>query len=107
MYPWRRPRPDPYHVLVSEVMLQQTQAARVAPAFRTFIRRFPSVRALASASRREVLSMWAGLGYNHRAIWLVESARRIVQQHGGVVPSQPEVLARLPGIGPYTASAVA
>jgi A/G-specific adenine glycosylase len=107
LYPWRRPVPDPYHVLVSEVMLQQTQAARVAPAFRAFIHRFPSVFILASASRREVLSAWAGLGYNRRAVWLSESARRIAREHDGVVPSQPEVLARLPGIGPYTAAAVA
>jgi A/G-specific adenine glycosylase len=94
-------------VLVSEVMLQQTQAARVMPAFAAFIRTFPSVSILAAASRREVLSAWAGLGYNRRAVWLSESARRIVLEHQGEVPSRPEDLARLPGIGPYTAAAVA
>jgi A/G-specific adenine glycosylase len=107
LYPWRRSRPNPYHVLVSEVMLQQTQAARVVPAFRAFIRRFPSVSILASASRREVLSAWAGLGYNRRAFWLSETARRIVVEHQGEIPSEPDALARLPGIGPYTAAAVA
>src|SRR5439155_17095374 len=81
-------------------------AARVAPAFRSFIRRFPSVRALAAASRREVLSSWAGLGYNRRAVWLSETARRIVRDHAAQVPSRPEELVRLPGIGAYTAAAV-
>jgi A/G-specific adenine glycosylase len=107
LYPWRRARPDPYHVLVSEVMLQQTQASRVAPAFRSFIARFPTIQALASASRREVLLAWAGLGYNRRAVRLSETARLIVREHGGIVPSEPELLERLPGIGPYTAAAVA
>jgi A/G-specific adenine glycosylase len=88
-------------------MLQQTQAARVAPAFRAFIRRFPSVSVLAAASRRDVVCAWAGLGYNRRAVWLSEAARRIVREHDGEVPSRPEVLAGLPGIGPYTAAAVA
>jgi A/G-specific adenine glycosylase len=106
-YPWRRPRPDPYHVLVSEVMLQQTQAPRVVPAFRSFIARFPSVSALAIAPRREVLSAWGGLGYNRRAVWLSEAARRIVGEHGGRIPDDPDDLLRLPGIGPYTAAAVA
>jgi A/G-specific adenine glycosylase len=107
LYPWRRPRPDPYHVLVSEVMLQQTQAARVVPAFRSFIRSFPTVEDLAAAPRRSVLLAWAGLGYNRRAVWLSESARRIVVEHAGEVPARPEVLDRLPGIGPYTAAAIA
>ena len=105
-YPWRRPRPDPYHVLVSEYMLQQTQATRVSLAFRSFIERFPSVGALAAASPREVLRAWSGLGYNRRAVSLLEAARRIVAEHGGRVPSDPAVLARLPGIGPYTAAAI-
>ena len=107
LYPWRHPRPDPYHVLVSEVMLQQTQAARVVPAFRSFVDGFPSIRALAAASRREVLRAWAGLGYNRRAVALSEAARRIVAEHAGVMPAETDVLVRLPGIGPYTAAAVA
>jgi A/G-specific adenine glycosylase len=107
LYPWRRPHPDPYHVLVSEVMLQQTQVARIVPAFEAFVRRFPSIRALAAARRRDVLSAWAGLGYNRRAVWLSASARVIVREHLGVVPSAPEDLLKLPGVGPYTAAAVA
>jgi A/G-specific adenine glycosylase len=105
-YPWRR-RPTPYRVLVSEVMLQQTQAARVAPAFETFLWLFPTVRSLASASRGEVVRAWAGLGYNRRAVALHEGARRIVRDHRGRIPREPEVLRNLPGIGPYTAAAVA
>lgn len=105
-YPWRV-RPTPYRVLVSEVMLQQTQAARVAPAFRTFIRRFPSVRALAGASSAEVLRAWSGLGYDRRAVRLHAAARAIVEEHGGRVPADVEALRRLPGVGPYTASALA
>ena len=88
-------------------MLQQTQAARVDPAFRSFVRRFPSVRALAAASRADVLRAWSGLGYNRRAVNLHEAARTIVRDHGGRVPSDPEALRTLPGIGPYTAAAVA
>ena len=106
LYPWRR-RPTPYRVLVSEVMLQQTQAARVAPAFRRFLGRFPSVRALAAAPRSEVVRAWAGLGYNRRAVALSEAARAIVRDHGGRVPRDLDALCGLPGVGPYTASAVA
>jgi A/G-specific adenine glycosylase len=105
-YPWRA-RPDPYRVLVSEVMLQQTQAARVAPAFGRFVAQFPSLRALADASPGDVLRAWGALGYNRRALNLLRSARAIVHDHGGVVPSDPAVLATLPGVGPYTAAAVA
>ena len=77
-YPWRATR-DPYRILVSEVMLQQTQASRVVSAYRDFIRSFPSVRALAHASRRDVVSAWGGLGYNRRAIALANAARRVVE----------------------------
>ena len=105
-YAWRR-RPTPYRVLVSEVMLQQTQTPRVDRPFRTFVRRFPSVRSLAAASRAEVLRAWAGLGYNRRAVNLHEAARTIVLEHGGRVPASVEALRRLPGVGPYTAAAVA
>ncbi|HYT79600.1 MAG TPA: A/G-specific adenine glycosylase [Actinomycetota bacterium] len=107
MYPWRSARPDPYGVLVSEVMLQQTQVARVVPAFREFVRRFPTVRSLAAAPRREVLRAWSGLGYNRRAVGLSEAARAIVTDYEGRVPSAPETLRTLPGVGPYTAAAVA
>jgi A/G-specific adenine glycosylase len=104
-YPWRV-RVTPYRVLVSEVMLQQTQAARVVPAFRAFVRRFPSVRALAAAPLADVLRAWAGLGYNRRAVALAKAARAIVRDHRGWVPDDPAALQRLPGVGPYTAAAV-
>lgn len=106
-YPWRRPDPDPYHVLVSEVMLQQTQASRVVPAFAEFLRRFPTVRALAAAPRAEVIRAWDGLGYDRRAVSLSEAARIVVRHHGGRVPSAIEALRSLPGVGPYTAAAIA
>jgi A/G-specific adenine glycosylase len=105
-YPWRV-RPEPYLVLVSEFMLQQTQATRVLPAYRRFLKRFPSVAALARASRAEVIREWQGLGYNRRAVSLSEAARAIVRNHRSRVPSDPEELRRLPGVGPYTAAAVA
>jgi A/G-specific adenine glycosylase len=94
-------------VLVSEVMLQQTQAPRVEPVYEAFLRRFPDARALAAASRGEVLRAWAGLGYNRRAVALWEAAKAIVRDHGGEVPGSVAELSALPGVGPYTASAVA
>jgi len=106
LYPWRRTR-DPYRVLVSEVMLQQTQAARVVPAYRAFLRRYPTLSALARAPMGEVVAAWNGLGHNRRAVWLSEAARTIAGEHRGRIPRQREVLARLPGIGPYTAAAIA
>ena len=105
-YPWRA-RPTPFRVLVSEVMLQQTQAARVAEAFPGFARRFPSVGALAAASPGEVLRAWGSLGYNRRAVALHAAARQIVRDHAGRVPRDPIVLRSLPGVGPYTSAAVA
>ena len=105
-YPWRGAR-DPYRVLVSEVMLQQTQAARVAPAYRSFVRRFPTIGSLARAPRAEVVRAWGSLGYNRRAVALSEAARIVVRDHGGRIPDEVGALARLPGVGPYTAAAVA
>lgn len=105
-YPWRS-RPTPYRVLVSEFMLQQTQASRVVPVYRRFLKTFPSIRALAEASRADVVRAWAGLGYNRRAVALHETARAIVGEHGGRIPRDPDALRQLPGIGPYTAAAVA
>src|SRR5207237_3795465 len=84
MYPWRR-QPNPYRVLVSEVMLQQTQASRVAPAFERFVAAFPSVGSLAAAPAADVLRSWDGLGYNRRALALHRAARAIVRDHGSVV----------------------
>jgi A/G-specific adenine glycosylase len=106
-YAWRRGRRNAYRTLVSEVMLQQTQAARVEPIFEAFVTRFPRVDALASASRADVLRAWSGLGYNRRAVALHESARAVVRDHGGHVPRNVDALVRLPGVGPYTAAAVA
>lgn len=105
-YPWRGVG-DPYRILVSEVMLQQTQATRVAPAYRAFVRRFPTIRALAAASRADVLRTWDGLGYNRRAVALHEAARTVVIERDGRLPHDPDALRRLPGVGPYTAAAVA
>src|SRR5204862_4155643 len=102
-YPWRGA--GPYGVWVSEVMLQQTQAARVAPAFEAFVERFPGVAELAAASPAEVLRAWGNLGYPRRAVALSEAARAMVRDHGGRVPADPAVLRTLPGLGAYTAAA--
>lgn len=88
-------------------MLQQTQVSRVAPAFEAFMTRFPTVATLAAASRADVLRAWGGLGYPRRAVALHESARVVLREHGGVVPSDPAELRSLPGVGEYTAAAVA
>jgi A/G-specific adenine glycosylase len=97
--PWRATR-DPYALLVSEVMLQQTQAVRVIPHYEAFLARFPDPSTLAAAPLREVLAAWSGLGYNRRALAL-RAAARVVAERGW-----PEDLTELPGVGPYTAAAV-
>jgi A/G-specific adenine glycosylase len=102
--PWREER-DPYRVLVSEVMLQQTQAARVAPSYLSFLRRFPTVEALADAGPAEAMRAWGNLGYNRRALNLWRAARSVVER--GSFPRTVEGLRDLPGVGPYTARAVA
>jgi A/G-specific adenine glycosylase len=104
-YPWRGTS-DPYAVLVSEFMLQQTQASRVAPVFERFLSAFPSVLALSSAPLGDVIGAWAGLGYNRRAVALHRAATAIASEQGGVVPDRIDVLRMLPGIGAYTAAAV-
>ncbi|MFM8179650.1 MAG: A/G-specific adenine glycosylase [Candidatus Kapaibacterium sp.] len=106
-FPWRSERPDPYLVLVSEVMLQQTQTSRVAVLLPPFLAKFPTVDALASAGTAEIIKAWQGLGYNSRALRLRECARAIVERFGGHVPGSAEELLTLPGIGPYTSHAVA
>jgi A/G-specific adenine glycosylase len=88
-------------------MLQQTQATRVVPAYRSFLGRFPTIRALAAGPRRDVVAEWGGLGYNRRAVRLSEAARAIVRDHGGRIPRAKDELLELPGVGPYTAAAVA
>ncbi len=98
---------DPYAILVSEAMAQQTQASRAAAYWERFMIRFPSVAALASATPADVLREWHGLGYDRRALALWRAARVIVADHGGRVPDSIEALQALPGVGPYTARAVA
>jgi A/G-specific adenine glycosylase len=98
---------DPYAVLVSELMAQQTQAERAADAWTRWMARWPTVRDLAAAPVAEAVRAWAGLGYNRRAVALHRAAQEIVREHGGEVPSSVEALERLPGVGPYTARAVA
>jgi A/G-specific adenine glycosylase len=98
---------DPYAILVSEVMAQQTQISRVSAHWSTFIAAFPTVERLAAAPTADVLRAWRGLGYNRRALNLQRAARTIVNEHGGRVPREVASLERLPGIGPYTARAVA
>ncbi len=105
--PWRLELRDPYHSLVSEFMLQQTQVSRVLEKYTPFIERFPTVDTLASASEDDVLTMWAGLGYYRRARMLHACAQAIVNEHAGVVPSDTNALESLPGIGRYTAGAIA
>ena len=105
-FPWRDIS-DPYHILVSEIMLQQTQTSRVEEKFPAFIARFPAVTDLAATSLHEVLEEWQGLGYNRRAKFLHRMARDIVERHAGCVPQTPEVLQSLPGIGPNTAGSIA
>jgi A/G-specific adenine glycosylase len=104
-FPWRRTR-DPYRIWVSEVMLQQTQAATVVPYFEHFLAAFPDLRSLAEAPLDDVLRLWEGLGYYRRATQLHRAARQIVSQHGGVFPRDPQAVRNLPGIGRYTAGAI-
>ena len=108
--PWRQAGPagrDPYRVLVSEVMLQQTQVSRVLLKFPEFLSRFPDLASLARAREHDVLAAWTGLGYSRRARALHRAARAIVEAHGGLVPADPAALRALPGIGRYTAGAIA
>ncbi|MGY1820620.1 A/G-specific adenine glycosylase [Geodermatophilus sp. SYSU D00079] len=105
--PWRGPDVDPWAVLVSEVMLQQTPVARVEPVWRAWMARWPDPAALAAASPAEVIRAWGKLGYPRRALRLREAALALVTRHGGVVPADVAALEALPGIGTYTARAVA
>lgn len=111
--PWRRPPGDltspldPYAVLVSEAMLQQTQVATVIDYFRRWMTRFPTVESLAEADEQEVLRLWQGLGYYNRARNLHRAAKRVVRELGGRFPTTVQSLRELPGVGPYTAGAIA
>ncbi len=104
--PWRRTR-DPYRVLVSEFMLQQTQVSRVAEYYPRFIEQFPDLGTLANAKPRAVREQWDGLGYYARAANLHALARVVSKDLGGTLPDHPDELVKLPGVGPYTAGAVA
>jgi len=104
--PWRRTR-DPYRILVSEIMLQQTQVDRVIPYYENFLQLFPTVQALADAPTSQVIQAWAGLGYNRRAVNLQRTAQAVVERFNGEFPKTIDALRQLPGIGPYTSGAVA
>jgi A/G-specific adenine glycosylase len=103
--PWRHTR-DPYKILVSEIMLQQTQVLRVVPAYEKFLYFFPDVYTLASATPAKILRVWKGMGYNRRALYLHKAAKIIVDQHNNQFPVSEQQLSKLPGVGTYTARAL-
>ncbi len=105
--PWRAPGTTPWSVLVSEIMLQQTPVSRVIPAHQAWLARWPTPTALAAEAPGEAIRQWGRLGYPRRALRLHETAAILTEQHGGIVPADAEALLRLPGIGSYTAAAVA
>jgi A/G-specific adenine glycosylase len=104
--PWRQTR-DPYAILVSEMMLQQTQVDRVIPKYHAFLKRFPTAADLATAKQADVVALWQGLGYNRRALYLQKACQVVTHELGGKFPQTIEGLQKLPGIGPYTAGAIA
>lgn len=104
--PWRN-TDNPYRILVSEVMLQQTQVSRVIPKYEEFLEQFPTAQELADAPLSDVLTLWSGLGYNRRAKYLKQAAEKVVDTYDGRFPRDPQELQELPGVGPYTANAVA
>lgn len=103
--PWRQTT-DPYKILVSEMMLQQTQVDRVIPKYYAFLEKFPTVTSLAKAPTADVLKLWSGLGYNRRALYLQKCAQTIVEKYNETFPENKEALLQLPGLGNYTAAAV-
>jgi A/G-specific adenine glycosylase len=103
--PWRTTK-DPYKILVSEYMLQQTQVARVIPKYEAFLKAFPTFQSLAKASVPDVLQLWQGLGYNRRALYLKKTAELVCEKYKGVLPKNPNILVEFPGIGPNTAAAI-
>lgn len=105
-FAWRRTR-DPYEIVVSEIMLQQTQTGRVAEKFPEFLKEFPTFAALAKSTPAQVILAWQGLGYNRRALFLRELARTVMNEYGGTLPRETHKLIKLPGIGKNTAGSVA
>ena len=105
VFPWRETR-DPYAILVSEVMLQQTQAERVVPFFTKWMKQFPTAKVLARVPISAVLKVWQGLGYNRRALNLKHAGEMIVKEYGGKIPVDIQKIDALPGVGPYTAGAI-
>lgn len=106
VFPWRN-TVDPYEILVSEIMLQQTQTERVVPKYTEWLHSFPTMQSLAKASLPEVLTHWNGLGYNRRARFLQQAAKMILEKYNGIFPQKAELIDELPGVGEYTAKAVA
>jgi A/G-specific adenine glycosylase len=104
--PWRHD-PTPYQVVISEIMLQQTQVTRVLERYARWLQRFPNFEALAAATVADVIDEWQGMGYNRRGLWLRQIAQTIVSEYDGRLPSEPALLQRLPGIGPNTAGSIA
>jgi len=105
-FPWRETR-DPYRILVSEIMLQQTQTGRVVEKFGEFIAAFPDITGLARAELKAILKVWQGLGYNRRALYLKRLARMVISDYGGVIPDNQKELEELPGLGPATSASIA
>jgi A/G-specific adenine glycosylase len=104
-FPWRHAQ-DPYRIMVSEIMLQQTQTYRVEPKYEQFLAAFPNCESLAQATLRDVLSAWTGLGYNRRGMALYNSAKKVMEEFDGNLPNDPEVLVTFPGIGKATAASI-
>lgn len=98
---------DPYRVVVSEIMLQQTQVVRVLPKYEEFLARFPDFQSLAGSSTQDLLTVWKGLGYNRRGLYLQKLAQIVISQFSGILPQDPDILVQLPGIGKATASSIA
>lgn len=103
--PWRHTR-NPYHILVSEVMLQQTQVSRVIPTYILFLRTFPTIHSLSQSSLSQILKLWKGMGYNRRALYLHQLSCIVVERYSGVIPDDFILLTKLPGLGIYTARAL-
>jgi A/G-specific adenine glycosylase len=104
--PWRNTR-NPYRILISEVMLQQTQVSRVTDFYKRWLQRFPTIASLARAPKNEVLKVWSGMGYNNRAIRLHTLAKIVTESYNGKLPQSPSALEQLPGVGKYTSHAIA